>query len=75
MTYIWNIYEPADAQDMGEDPFDIFVYALRRDDAPHVGDLVYLEGANHRVVACRPDHSMTEVMVTDDAIYYKVCVV
>ena len=75
MTYIWNIYEPCDPGDIGEDPFDIFVYSLRKEEAPHVGDLIYIEGSNHRVVACRADHDLSYVQVQDDAVYYKVCVV
>lgn len=75
MTYIWNIYEPCDPQDLTDDPYDIFIYSLHKDEVPHVGDLVYVEGCNHRVVACKPDYGRTEVMVVDDAVIYKVCIV
>lgn len=75
MTYIWNIYEPIDRSDITGDPYDVFVYALRQDEAPHIGDLVYIEGSNHKVIACTPDHNMTDVQAQAGTLYYKVCVV
>lgn len=75
MQYIWNIYEPCDPTDINADPYDIFVYSLRKDEEPHVGDLVYVEGRNHKVIACTPDWSQTEVQAVGDDTYYKVCVV
>ncbi len=77
MACIWNIYEPCDPEDQeaGVDPYDIFVYALRRDEAPHVGDLVYSEGRNRKVIACTADWNMTEVQAQADDVYYKVCIV
>lgn len=74
MSYIWNIYEPNDPHDLGEDPYDIFVYSQSMSEAPHTGDLIYLEGLNHRVVACQVDWNMTETQVLQDTIYYKVCI-
>lgn len=74
MDYIWNIYEPLDPQDLQDDPFDVFVYAQRMTDIPHQGDLVYLEGRNHRVIACRLDHNLTESQVQQNVVYYKVCI-
>ena len=44
MTHVWNIYEPCDPQDLGDDPFDIFVYTLRREEAPLLNAPIYLEG-------------------------------
>lgn len=75
MSYIWNIYEPCDPHDIVGDPYDIFVYSVRKDNLPHIGDLIVVEGYNHRVIACTPDHNLTEVQVGDDVLYYKVCVV
>lgn len=76
MTYIWNIYEPADPTDISaEDPFDVFIYSQRMPQEPHQGDLVFIEGRNHRIIACVPDHNLTEAQVRSDEVYYKVCVV
>ena len=76
MRYIWNIYEPSDPQDINEeDPFDVFVYSQTMEEVPHTGDLIYLEGRNHRVLACAVDWNMTEAQVRNDVTYYKVCVV
>lgn len=75
MTYIWNIYEPCDPTDIGDDPFDIFIFTLRRDDPPHVGGQLYVEGRNRRIVTCVPDRNLTDVNVFDGECYYKVCVV
>lgn len=75
MKYVWNIYEPSDSQDIGDDPFDVFVYSQQMDDAPHLGELVYVEGCNHRVVACHVDQNLTESQIRSDLTYYKVCVV
>lgn len=73
MTHIWNIYEPCDPSDLGEDPYDIFVYTLRRDEAPHLGDPIYIEGRHCRIVATAHDHSRTELLASDDECYHKVC--
>ena len=76
MRYIWNIYEPSDPQDVNEeDPYDVFVYSQTMEEVPHTGDLIYLEGRNHRVLACTVDWNMTEAQVRNDVTYYKVCVV
>lgn len=75
MTYIWNIYEPCDPTDLGEDPFDVFVYTLRRDNPPQVGEAIYLEGRKCRIVAIAIDHSKTEVFGFGEEKYYKVCAV
>ena len=76
MRYIWNIYEPSDPQDVNEeDPYDVFVYSQTMEEVPHTGDLIYLEGHNHRVLACTVDWNMTEAQVRNDVIYYKVCVI
>jgi len=73
MTHIWNIYEPFDPEYLGNDPYDIFVYTLRRDEPPHMGDPIYIEGRHCRIVATAPDHSRTELLASDDERYYKVC--
>lgn len=76
MRYIWNIYEPSDLQDVNEeDPYDVFVYSQTMEEVPHAGDLIYLEGRNHHVLACTVDWNMTEAQVRNDVTYYKVCVV
>ena len=75
MIYIWNIYEPADPQYPGEDPFDIFVYSLRRDFAPRLNETIFLEGQRHLVFAIEADNSRNEVnpFASEEQIY-KVCV-
>lgn len=73
MTHIWNIYEPCDPSDLGDDPFDIFVYTLRREEKPHVGEPIYLEGRRCRIVAVAADISKTEVFGFDSEQYWKVC--
>lgn len=75
MEYIWNIYEPCDPSDLGEDPFDIFVYTLRRSEPPRLGDPIYLEGRRCRIVAAVPDQSKTDVYGFGQELYYKVCAV
>lgn len=75
MTYIWNIYEPCDPQDIRlDDPYDVFIYAQRMAEAPHIGDRVYVEGCNCRIIACRYDAGLTEAEVLGDKQYYKVCI-
>lgn len=73
MTHIWNIYEPCDPKDLGDDPFDIFVYTLRREEAPRLGDPIYIEGRHCRIVAIADDHSKTEVYGFGKEKYHKVC--
>lgn len=76
MEFVWNIYEPADPTDIhADDPFDVFVYAQRMAEAPHVGGRVYVEGRNCRILACRLDVGRTEAEVRGDVTYYKVCAV
>lgn len=76
MTYIWNIYEPCDPVDYDtEDPFDIFVYALRIEDAPLLNAPLYIEGRRCRIIALKPDTAMDSVNVSTDERYYKVCIV
>lgn len=75
MEYIWNIYESLEAQDcMGADPFDVFIYSQRMTEPPHLGDCVFVEGRQCKVVACLMDRNLTDIQVQEDAVYYKVCV-
>mgnify|MGYP003297202887 CR=1 FL=1 len=75
MTYIWNIYEPCDPINYDpEDPYDIFVYSLRKEDAPQPNAPMYIEGRRCRIVAIKPDTGMNSVNVSTDEKYYKVCV-
>lgn len=75
MEYIWNIYEPLEPQDLAvEDPFDVFVYSQRMDEPPHLGDCVFVEGRQCKVIACQVDRNMNDVQVQDNVLYYKVCV-
>jgi hypothetical protein len=75
MTYIWDIYEPADAQCYNaEDPFDIFIFSLRRDEAPRVGSAITVEGRMRRIIAVAIDHNKNEVFGLGGEQYYKVCV-
>lgn len=76
MTYIWNIYEPCDPVNYDqEDPYDIFVYALRMEDAPLPNAPLYLEGRRRCIIAIKPDTAMNDVNVSEGESYYKVCVV
>ena len=75
MTYIWDIYEPADANAFDvADPFDIFVHSLRRDEPPHAGMTITLEGRLRRIIASAIDHNKNEVFGFGEECYYKVCV-
>lgn len=75
MTYIWNIYEPADPNDYDqEDPYDIFVYSLRKESAPELNAPLYVEGRMCHIIACRIDRAQNEVTVNGDECYYKVAV-
>lgn len=74
--YIWNIYEPCDPVNYDpEDPFDIFIYSLRRDDAPLANAPLYVEGRRCRIIAIVPDQAQNEVCVSGSDSYYKVCVI
>jgi len=74
MTYIWNIYEPADPVNPGEDPFDVFLYSLRKEDIPHANDIIHVEGERKRIIAIEKDHRRNELLACDEEFYYKVCV-
>jgi len=74
VTYIWNIYEPADAGDPGDDPFDVFLYALRKEDVPHTNDPIHVEGQRKRIIAIQKDQRRNELLASHDEEYYKVCV-
>lgn len=75
MIHIWNIYEPCDPKHLNDDPFDIFVYTLRRDDPPHIGEPIYIEGRLCRIVATAPDTSRTDVLGFGLECYHKVCAI
>ena len=75
MIHVWDIYEPCDPHDLGADPFDIFVYTLRREEPPHLGEPIYLEGRQCRIVAVAPDMGKTEVYGFGEEVYHKVCAV
>ena len=75
MTYIWNIYEPLEPGLLGPDPYDVFVYALRRDEEPRKNDLLYVEGRRCRVAAVTEDFGRNEYLAGEDERYYKVCIV
>ena len=73
MTHVWNIYNPGDPECPGPDAFDIFVYSLRRNDEPHLGDVLYVEGQRCRVIALARDHNRNEMIAQDAEVYWKVC--
>ena len=76
MTYIWNIYEPSDIGQYDEtDPFDVFIYSLRREEAPQLNSSLYVEGRRCRIIAITRDSKMDEVCGFGDETYYKVCVI
>ena len=74
MTYIWNIYETADDVCTAADPFDIFLYSIRKDEAPLANDVIHIEGQRRRIIAIMPDHRRNEVNAFADERYFKVCV-
>lgn len=75
MIHVWNIYEPSDPQEIGDDPFDIFLYTQRHDEAPLVGSPIYIEGRRCRIIAIAPDHNKTDVFGFGTEQYHKVCAV
>lgn len=74
MIYIWNIYEPADADYPGEDPFDVFLYSLRQEDVPHINDTIHVEGQRKKIIAIQQDHRRNELLASNEEQYYKICV-
>ena len=75
MEYIWNIYESLESLDLTQDdPFDVFVYSQRMEEPPHLGDCVYVEGSQRKIIACQVDHNRMDVLVQEDMVHYKVCV-
>ena len=76
MIYIWNIYEPCDEENYDEnDPFDIFVYALRKEEAPQKNVILYVEGKKRRIVAVAQDRTKNDIMGFGTECYYKVGVI
>lgn len=75
MTHIWNIYEPADPQDLTSDPFDIFVYSLRQGEEPFVGHPLFIEGRRVKIIAIKPDLRRTETNGDPQECFYKVAVI
>lgn len=74
MTHIWTIYEPCDPQDLGDDPFDIFIYALRKDEEPQLGAPLFIEGRKVKIISIQLDQRRTETNGNPDEIFYKVAV-
>jgi hypothetical protein len=76
MDCIWNIYEPSDTEQYDqEDPFDVFLFALRKEDVPQRNSLLYVEGRQRRIIAVKVDTALSQVCGFDTVSYYKVCVV
>lgn len=75
LQYVWNIYEPCDPSLITDDPFDVFIFSLRKDEEPHVGECIYIEGSRSRIVAIAPDHNRTEMLGDGKERYWKVCAV
>lgn len=72
--HIWNIYETGDPECTGPDPFDIFIYAIRREDEPHMNDTLYVEGRQCKVIALMSDVMKNEMLASPGEKYWKVCV-
>ena len=76
MIYIWNIYEPLDEKDYDEnDPFDVFIYALRKEEAPQKNAVLYVEGKKRRIIAVAKDHNKDDILGFGSECYYKVGVI
>lgn len=75
MKYIWNIYQPYDPTDLGDDPFDIFVYSIRMDEEPFLNCSLYVEGKPCKIVSIQKDHGLSETTGFDNEQYFKVAVV
>lgn len=74
MQHIWNIYESGDPDCPGPDPFDVFLYAIRKDEEPRYADLLYVEGQRCRVIAVAEDRGRNEVAASEEERYWKICV-
>lgn len=74
MIHIWNIYETGDPDCPGPDPYDVFVYAVRKDEEPRLNDTLYVEGCQRRVIALTADVMKNEMLANPGEKYWKVCV-
>lgn len=74
MIHVWNIYETGDPDCSGPDPFDIFLYAIRREDEPHYNDCLYVERRRCKVIAVKEDFQRNAVLSTEGERYWKVCI-
>lgn len=74
MIHVWNIYETGDPDCLSPDPFDIFLYALRREEEPHYNDCLYVEGRRCKVIAVKEDFQRNAVLSTEGERYWKVCI-
>lgn len=74
MIHIWNIYETGDPDCPGPDSYDVFVYAVRRDEEPRLNDTLYVEGSQCRVIALMADVIKNEMVANSGEKYWKVCV-
>ena len=76
MDCIWNIYEPFEFSNYNiEDPFDVFLFSLRKNEIPQRNSFLYVEGKQRRIIAVKTDAALNEVCGFDAVSYYKVCVV
>ncbi|MDO4497177.1 MAG: hypothetical protein Q4B58_05045 [Bacteroidales bacterium] len=74
MTHIWNIYESGDPYEPSPDPFDIFVYTVRREQEPFINDVLFVEGECKRIFAVERDYRREENLGLPGECYWKVCV-
>ena len=74
MIHIWNIYETGDPYCPGPDPYDIFIYAVRHDEEPHLNDTLHVEGRLCHIFALMPDVMKNEMLAGPEERYWKVCV-
>jgi len=73
MTHIWNIYESVDSFEPSPDPFDVFVYMVRKEKEPVINDVLFVEGECRRIFAIERDLRKEEAIGLPDERYWKVC--
>lgn len=73
MTHIWNIYETGDPLEPGPDPFDVFLYMLRKEEEPVINEVLFVEGQCRRIFAIERDLRKEEAIGLPGEQYWKVC--
>jgi len=73
MTHIWNIYESIDSFEPAPDPFDVFLYMIRKEEEPVINDILFVEGQCRRIFAIERDLRKEEAIGLPGEQYWKVC--